>query len=244
MEQFLTESIARAASRVDALRKPDSRVFVTFSDLHARGVEDESSLRLRGLLADLTGRISCDGVIDLGDNMGMLGRETHVENPRLKGIMEGMFASFRQACACPFYPINGNHDAPGTDFFKPDFWNGMVRSDLDALGARTTAGGWYYVDLPGLRLVFLSAPWESDIASEIPTPCWEFGEAQLAWLREEALHTEGHVLLFCHVPMYYRYTGDMERMLDVWTGTRAAKAYISTLCGWIDDAPQAVEILE
>lgn len=234
-----------AKARVEALRREDSLVLLTFSDLHARGVEDPVFQKVKGQIEELTRTIPIHGVIDLGDNMGMLGRETHVTNPALHDIMARMFAAFRGASNCPFFPINGNHDAPGTDFFKPDFWNALVREELNALGAATANGGWYYADLRGdIRLVFLSAPWQSDVESEIPTPVWALGEEQLAWLREEALDTEKYVLILCHVPMYDRYTGDMASMLDVWTGTRAAKAYISTLCGWIDDAPEAVTILE
>lgn len=234
-----------AKARVEAICRDDSLVLLTFSDLHARGVADSSSVQLAELLGALTNGIPTHGVIDLGDNMGMLGRETHVTNPDLHDIIADMFATFRGASNCPFFPINGNHDAPGTDFFKPDFWNALVRDDLNALGAATTHGGWYYTDLrEDIRLVFLSAPWQSDVESEIPTPCWCFGEEQLAWLRDVALDTGKYVLLFCHVPMYDRYTGDMEKMLDVWTGSRAAKSYISTLCGWIEDAPEAVAILE
>ncbi|MBR5868143.1 MAG: metallophosphoesterase [Clostridia bacterium] len=237
--------IERTAERVKALRQQDSLVLLTFSDLHARGRTDPSSVRLAEWMGALTDAIPTHGVVDLGDNMGMLGRETHVTDPDLHRIMTDMFVAFRDAARCPFFPINGNHDAPGTDFFKPDFWNSLVRDELNALGAATTHGSWYYADLrEDIRLVFLSAPWQSDRESEIPTPCWEFGEEQLAWLRDVALDTEKYVLLFCHVPMYDRYTGDMESMLDVWTGSRAAKAYISTLCGWIDDAPEAVAILE
>ncbi|MBR4865704.1 MAG: metallophosphoesterase, partial [Clostridia bacterium] len=234
-----------AKARVEALRREDSLVLLAFSDLHARGVEDPVFQKVKGQIEELTRTIPIHGVIDLGDNMGMLGRETHVTNPALHDIMARMFAAFRGASNCPFFPINGNHDAPGTDFFKPDFWNALVREELNALGAATANGGWYYADLRGdIRLVFLSAPWQSDVESEIPTPVWALGEEQLAWLREEALDTEKYVLILCHVPMYDRYTGDIASMLDVWTGTRAAKAYISTLCGWIDDAPEAVTILE
>ncbi len=234
-----------AKARVEALRREDSLVLLVFSDLHARGAEDPVFQKVKSQLKALTRAIPTDGIINLGDNMGMLGRETHVTNPDLKCIMTDMFSALRSVVPCPLYLINGNHDAPGTDFFKPDFWNALVREELNALGAATTHGGWYYTDLrEDVRLVFLSAPWQSDIESEIPTPIWAFGAEQLTWLREEALDTEKYVMLFCHVPMYDRYTGDMASMLDVWTGTRAAKAYISTLCGWIDDAPEAVAILE
>jgi len=234
-----------AKARVEALHREDSLVLLVFSDLHAKGAEDSVFQKVKSQLQALTRAIPTDGIINLGDNMGMLGRETHVTNPDLKRIMTDMFSALRSAVPCSLYLINGNHDAPGTDFFKPDFWNDMVREELNALGAATTHGGWYYTDLrEDVRLVFLSAPWQSDIESEIPTPIWAFGAEQLTWLREEALDTEKYVMLFCHVPMYDRYTGDMASMLDVWTGTRAAKAYISTLCGWIDDAPEAVTILE
>ena len=234
-----------AKARVEALRREDSMVLLVFSDLHARGAEDPVFQKVKSQLQALTRAIPTDGIINLGDNMGMLGRETHVTNPDLKCIMTDMFSALRSVVPCPLYLINGNHDAPGTDFFKPDFWNDMVREELEKVGAITRDGAWYYVDMgEAVRLVFLSAPWQSDIESEIPTPIWAFGAEQLTWLREEALDTEKYVMLFCHVPMYDRYTGDMASMLDVWTGTRAAKAYISTLCGWIDDAPEAVAILE
>ena len=93
-------------------------------------------------------------------------------------------------------------------------------------------------------LFVLSLPYDSDIENEMPTPLWGFGKEQLNWLRQTALATNKNVIILSHVPFYYKYTGDKEATLDVWTGSEAKVSYISALCGEIEDIDEATEIIE
>lgn len=59
----------------------------------------------------------------------------------------------------------------------------------------------------------------------------------------KALNTPYQVILLAHVPFYCDYHGDKTAMMGVWTGSRAAEAYIKDLCGEIGDRDTAIEIL-
>lgn len=246
MKKTYTEEIDRVTQSLRMFRNEHTRVFLLFSDLHTAGVDTETAQQLLTALEQLCKAVRPDGVIDLGDNLSMLGRERHITNEQLVTTLTQLFDRMSQVASCPLFLINGNHDAVGTDFFKPALFNRIVAGKYDSGRAqRSPNGSWFFVEDPEarLRMVFLSVPYESDVEAEHPRPLWEFGAEQLRWLEEEALATEYDVLLFTHVPFFYRYRGDMTQMLAVWNGEKVAQAYISQLCGWIDDAPRAAEML-
>lgn len=243
MHVFLTQSLK---NRLEKIRKEDSVVMPLFADWHVN--EKDSSLvnNLVTGLHILTSEIEFDGVVNLGDNTGMLGRNEHITNENLSLFLTYLFEQLSGVTNKPLYLVNGNHDGVGTDFFKSDFWNGLTKhqygNDKAVFGQQ---GSYYYVDLEkgNTRMIVLSVPSGSDTESEIPHPYWELGLAQLRWLAEIALDTDKNVILLCHVPLYDYYIGDMEKMLSVWDGNREKKAYVKDLCGWIEDADEAVRVL-
>lgn len=246
MSMDMAARIARAAEKIEALRRPDSLVLGLFTDLHTPSPEHESVAVLTEALHALTGAVRCDAVIDLGDNPSMLGRDTHITNDDLAAYFDALLGKLHAAAGCPLLCVHGNHDAVGTDFFKPDYWNRLTKHKYGNTAAVFgEEGSYYYVDFDkaDTRIVALSVPSESDIEVEFPTPVWGFGKAQLAWLEKTALATDKHVILLIHVPFYDEYRGDMEATLGVWTGERAAVSYISALCGWIDDVEEAAAIV-
>lgn len=242
----LLKSAAVAGESVHRFRSDDSLVFLLFSDLHMKTVESDEVEKLLMALKAADLEISPDLVINLGDNPGMLGREQHITNDNLAGLLTRLFDNMQSAVNCPMLLIHGNHDAPGTDFHKPDFWNEIIKGryghDKAVYGPE---GSYCYLDISTVktRFVILSMPYESDIDSLIPSPCWKFGDEQLRWLANDALNTEYSVILLSHVPFFYEYRGNRESMLDVWTGERTAKSYIKDLCGEIADREIAVAIL-
>ena len=78
--QNLQPSIAAAGEKLRAVRKEASFVFLAFSDLHMRTVEEESTQQLLAALEAADRVLSPDAVINLGDNPNMLGREVHISN--------------------------------------------------------------------------------------------------------------------------------------------------------------------
>lgn len=244
--QALGLSVASARERIERLRKADSFVFLAFSDLHTKTADCERVEKLLSALEAADRAISPDAVVNLGDNPDMLGRNEHITNDKLSALFTRLFDRVQAAVRCPLLLVHGNHDAPGTDFFKPGFWNSIVKGRYGHDRAVYSPEGAYcYLDIPGsrTRLVILSMPFESDLEAQIPTPLWRFGVKQLQWLASEALDTPYQVILLAHVPFFYDYYGDTEKMLGVWTGDRAAESYIKDLCGEIADRDTAVAIL-
>lgn len=246
MKEFVDTSAARVGEEVRKVRKEDSLVFLTFSDLHIKTAEDARVENLLLALEALDAAVSPDYAVNLGDNPDMLGRMDHIPNPELAALFSKLFDRMQGAVRCPLLLIHGNHDGPGTDFFMPDFWNAITKGryghDKAVYGEE---GSWCYLDVPApeVRLVMLSMPYGSDVEREIPTPLWRFGDAQLKWLANTALDTQLPVVLLVHVPLFYEYTGDRESMLGVWTGERAAESFIKDLCGEIGDRETAMGIL-
>ncbi len=244
-KEFLDE-IVSVASRVKAVCKGNSLIFPIFSDLHVDGVDTPEAENLLNALTVICDALHTNGVIDLGDNVSMLGRKHHISNIQLTQVLTRLFDAIHSAAGCPLYLINGNHDAVGTDFFKPALWNQIVQGKYDAAMAHSQPdGSYYYVDCDqaDLRMVFLSVPYESDLTAEHPTPLWTFGQDQLTWLKDVALNTNHSVLLFSHVPFYYRYRGDKTIIYEVWDGEKTATTYVDALCGWIDDAEEAAAVV-
>lgn len=240
-------TLANVKEQVKRLRGDNALVFVVFSDLHADAADSALVEALLQKLQTVTEKISPDAVIDLGDNLDMLGRRNHITNADLTAVLTRLFDRIHTAVDGPLFLINGNHDGIGTDFFKPHFWNAIVKGKYDNGMARYgTEGAYYYVDYPDAktRLIFLSVPYESDLEKTNPHPLWAFGEEQLGWLRDVALDTAYDVLVFSHVPPYFCYRDDRPRMLEVWDGEKTALSHIRDLCGWIDDAADAAAILE
>ncbi len=238
--------VLAAKEKIDELKGEDSLVMPLFTDLHTPSPEHESVELLTELIAALTEQISCDAVIDLGDNPDMLGRTVHISNHDLKIYFQTLLGKIHNAAGCPLLCVHGNHDAPGTDFFSPEYWNAITKHRYGNTSAVFgDEGAYYYVDYDkaDTRFVILSVPSESDIDTEFPTPIWGFGEKQLKWLENVALKTDKYVIILMHVPFYAEYRGDMEKTLKVWTGEREAVSYISALCGWIDDVKEASEII-
>lgn len=246
-KELILREIERVKNEVVRLKKPNSLVFPLYSDLHCRGIENEATDLFVDCLGKLCDEINPDAVINMGDNFAMLGREEHIQNAELIEKFEALLTVVKDKINCPLLLMNGNHDAIGTDFFKSEFWLSIVNGKYDeGLAKREEGKAYFYVDLDDAktRFVFMSVPSDSDLYAEYPTPLWRFGEAQLEWLDRIALNTDYKVLLFSHVPFFYKYTGDMESKLSVWNGEYEAKSYISTLCGWIDDAKEAAEIVK
>ena len=244
--QTLQPSLTAAAEKLQALRKEDSFTFLAFSDLHMRTVEEDSVQKLLAALVAADQAISPDAVINLGDNPNMLGREIHISNEELAFRLTQLFDSMQASVRCPMLFIHGNHDAPGTDFFDPDFWNALTKDRYGHTEAvYDTEGSYCYWDLPrcNTRLVALSLPCGSDLEAEMPTPLWGFGNRQLQWLASRALDTPNQVILLVHVPLFYDYHGDRTSTLGVWTGHRAAVSLIKDLCGEIADRDTAMDIL-
>ena len=87
----------------------------------------------------------------------MLGRNIHISNSDLKVVMEEILGSIYEVINTPLLLTNGNHDAIGTDFFKSDFWNRVVKNKFGNRDAvYDVAGSYYYVDYDkaDTRLVF------------------------------------------------------------------------------------------
>ncbi len=246
-KELILREISRVKAEVENLRKPNSLVFPLYSDLHCRGIENDMTQNFVQCLSELCRVIKPDAVINMGDNFAMLGREKHIETAELFQKFNALLGAVKQGINCPLLLMNGNHDAIGTDFFKSDFWFNIVNGKYDdGLAQRTDGKGYFYVDFDDVktRLVFMSVPSDSDLFAEYPTPLWRFGDIQLKLFNDIALNTDYKVLLFSHVPFFYKYTGDMESKLSVWNGEYEAQSYISTLCGWIDDAKEAAEIVK
>lgn len=242
--QVIDLAVASAKERLEAVRKEDSFVFLAFSDLHMKNDETEAVQKLLYTLGAADRAICPDAVVDLGDNPDMLGRDDHISNNELSALFTRLFDKIQGAVRCPLLLVHGNHDAPGTDFYKPDFWNSIVKGKYGHDRAvYADEGAYCYLDIPGTRLVILSMPYDSDIARQIPTPLWRFGDKQLQWLANVALDTEKPVILLVHVPLFYDYYGDTESKLGVWTGERAAESYIKDLCGDIGDRDTILQIL-
>lgn len=243
----VTVFIEEAKAKLKHVIAEDSLVFPIFTDLHTEDIDHEYMKRLIPALEIITDNIDYDAIINLGDNFGMLGRDIHITNDDLKARFERVFDAVYEAAKHPVINVNGNHDAPGTDFFNPDFWNSIVKYRYgNTMAVYDDSGCYYYIDYEkaNTRLVILSLPYDSDIESEMPTPIWGFGKKQLMWLKETALNTDKDVIIISHVPFFYEYTGDMESTLGVWTGSEAKESYIYALCGWIEDVDEAVEIIK
>lgn len=250
MENFIKKikvSVDRAVAKISGLRSEDSLVFPVFTDLHTIDADHIYTKKLTETLKLITENLEYDAVINLGDNFDMLGRNIHITNDELKARFERVLTAIYEASGKhPILCANGNHDAVGTDFFKPDFWNDITKGKYGNTSAvYGEEGSYYYVDYikANTRLVVLSLPYDSDIEAEMPTPLWGFGKKQLEWLEKTALDTALNVILVSHVPLYYKYIGDMEATLGVWDGSSAKTSYISVLCGDIEDRNEAVRII-
>ncbi len=242
MTAIFTAESARVAERISAIRRADSLVFPIFTDPHTHTLTEAGIDSLFSALASLADTTAPDGVIALGDNLAMLGRERHASNDEIAGLLSGIFNRCADMFACPVYPVNGNHDGIGTDFFKPDFWYTVSHGYDKNTAVRSGESAYYYVDFPGFRMVCLSLPSDSELAAAHPTPAWEYGKAQLCWLAHTALRCDCPVLLVMHVPFYYEYRGERTALLGTWNGECATESTIAALCGWIADRDVAEKI--
>ena len=246
MKDVLRREAVRTAARIRELRKADSLVFALFTDPHAHTLAEEGITDLFDAMEALAKMTAPDGVIALGDNLAVvLGRNNYAKNDEIAGLLSGIFDKTASIWDCPLYPVNGNHDGVGTDFFTPAFWYAVTGKDYDrATAHRDGESAYYYVDFPGLRMICLSLPSDSDLTAVYPTPCWEYGRAQLKWLAHTALACDCPVLLAMHVPFFYEYCGDREKLLGTFNGERAAESTIASLCGWIGDRDVARGIFD
>lgn len=242
-DRFAPEA-RRVGQAIESLRRPDSLVFPIFTDLHTSSLTSPVTEAFFEAMQALSKTVRADGVIDLGDNLAMLGRNEHASNETIHTLIHGLFEHVASLWPCPLFPVNGNHDGIGTDFFKADFWLDMARGFDQGRARRENGSAWYYVDFDQahVRMVALSLPSGSDLEAEHPSPLWAFGDEQLQWLAHTALNTCYDVLVVCHVPLFYDYSGDPEAKLGVWTGNRAAESFVNALCGWIDDRDEAEAI--
>lgn len=242
----IEKAVAQAKEKIKKLRKDDSIIFPIFTDLHTLGNECEWTDKLCCALKHITQNICCDAVIDLGDNTGMLGRNKHISNGDLEKEFTDLLGKIYSSVNCPLITVNGNHDAIGTDFFKPDFWNGIVKHKFGNTSAVYDAdGSYYYVDFEraNTRCIVLSVPYESELYTEHPTPAWAFGKRQIEWLEKTALVFDGNVIIFIHVPFFYCDHMDRSQLHDVWNGEYAAKSYTTDLCGRIEDVESAADVI-
>ena len=245
-EAKIIESVKKAKRKINDLRKEETLVFPLFSDLHTDGKGHEFANRLNFALKSITEEIECDGIINLGDNFSMLGRRIHITNDELKKKFEELFSDIYSSTKLPVINVNGNHDAIGTDFFKSDFWNDIVKEKYGNKNAvYGDEGSYYYVDFEksNTRFVILSLPYDSDIESQMPTPLWRFGKSQLEWLKNIALDTKNNVIILSHVPFFYKYMGDKQETMKVWDGKNEKLSYIFSLCGEIEDIDEASKII-
>lgn len=243
-KKILEEAIT-VKKRVDSVRNKDSLVFPLFTDWHTRGLDTEQTKRLLEALGIICETVKPDAVINLGDNLSMLGRQDHISNQEIEKLLSSLFDRTSDKVDCPLFLINGNHDAVGTDFYKSELWCKVAKGKYDGGLANYHTDGYFYVDykIAKLRLIFLSIPYGSDIKADNPTPFWAVGKEQLCWLKNQALDTDYDVLLFTHVPLYYKYRENSDIMIEVWNGEKVAKSHISVLCGWVKDETEAVDIL-
>lgn len=247
MKEFLTRLegyVERAEKRVNEVRREDSLVFPVFTDLHTIELNHETAQRLIEALRLTVSKIPSNAVINLGDTFNMLGRMIQIDNDELKARFEELYSAICESTDLPLINVNGNHDAIGTDFFKPDFWNSIVKGKYGNTSAvYSDEGSYYYLDIADTRLVVVSLPCDSDLYAENPTPLWRFGDKQLLWLKSTALDTDKSVIVLSHVPFYSnKYYGNPETKLQVWNGSEIKESYVSALCGWIDDIEEASAI--
>ncbi len=242
----IRNEILSAAEKINKIRKSDSLIFPLFTDMHAMANNQKTAL-LCAVLKGITNQIPCDAVINLGDNLGMLGRIDHISTADIKTLLEQLFSDMYESVKCPILFANGNHDGIGTDFFEADFWNGIVKQQYGNKNAvYGDEGSYYYVDFEkaNTRVIVLSVPCGSDLDAEHPTPIWAFGEKQIKWLQNKALKVCGNVIIVMHVPFYYHYFGDEERLFDVWNGKEAKTSFMPDLCGRITDREQALSVIK
>lgn len=246
MKKTVANELIAAKEKIEKLRKTDSLIFPLFADLHTVSAQHECAEKLYEVLSAAAKEIPFDMAINLGDNLEMLGRNMHITNPELKALLTELFDRIDSCTDCPVIFVNGNHDAPGTDFFKPEFWNGITKNKYGNKDATySDEGSYFYIDYKkaDTRLVFLSLPSDSDIEADNPAPVWAFGQPQLKWLRDEALDTEGYVIIIIHVPFYYKYLGNSTYTIPVWDGEKEAESYIKDLCGVIADCDEAAAVI-
>ncbi len=229
--------------KIEEVRTSSSLVFPIFSDIHADEGDDARLISLVEALKRLEQEIHMDLIVNLGDNLSMLGRNTHLSNEQASAVLDRVLTKISASISCEQYVINGNHDGLGTDFFTPEFWEPHLNK-FCGNAIRKQGKSYYYVDKKQVRWVFLSVPSDSDIHLTEPTPIWAFGEEQLEWLRREALDTDLPVVLFSHVPFFYSYNKDMARTIPVWTGETEKTVHVSTVSGRIDDVSEAVKIIK
>ena len=117
----MIDAVNDAVGKINGLNAEDSLIFPIFTDLHTTDVDHEYMDKLIPVLKLITDKLEYDAVINLGDNFGMLGRDIHITNDELKTRFERVFSAVYDAVRHPVINVNGNHDAPGTDFFQTRF---------------------------------------------------------------------------------------------------------------------------
>lgn len=247
MTERCLEEAKKVAERVETLRREDSLVFPIFTDPHLHTTEEPSAVWLFAALEALGRTLRSDGVLALGDNLGMLGRERHAGTDEISALIREILDRAASAQTCPLYPVNGNHDGIGTDFFDAELWYSISGERYDACTARREGhSAYYFVDFPRsrVRMIVLSLPSGSDLNGEHPTPDWKYGDAQLRWLANTALDTAYSVLLVGHVPLFYTCSERVQGSLHVFDGEKGCETSIRALCGWIEDRPTARAIFE
>lgn len=231
----------KAIREILKIRKDDTVIFPVFTDLHIHSIEEPAVSEMLDAMETLSDRLSPNGVIALGDNLGMLGRERQASNEEISDLIRNLLARVNAQWKCPVFPVNGNHDGWGTDFFDPEFWYSMTGSVYDkGQAVRDPAqphSAYYFIDYPDpkLRVIVLSLPSGSNLTEKDPFPIWAYGKEQLQWLAEVALDTDFSVLLITHVPLYYECPRNIPQKLRVFTGEKITETPIANLCGWIED---------
>ena len=244
----LDTEIANTVQKINLLVSEDSLIIPVFTDMHLNNTQGTSFRLLLQSLKSLHSQTPFHAVISLGDNLSMLGRDTHASNEMIAELLEDILNQISDAAQVPCYYINGNHDGIGTDFFTEDFWAAVVNDKYDCgMAKRNENSAYFYVDYDksGVRLIFLSMPCGSDLDAAYPTPLWKFGDTQLKWLEETALSTAGDrdIVIFSHVPIYYSHIGDPSLTLKVWDGHKETASYIEDLYGRAEDQEEIENIL-
>ena len=93
MKEFLEDISLKTEEikiKLEDLTFEDTLVFPVFTDLHTEDVKADSSQKLFETLKILKSKVKFDGVINLGDNFAMLGREFQIDNNELKGRIKAL----------------------------------------------------------------------------------------------------------------------------------------------------------
>lgn len=244
--EYLRKEIAITINMIQNVSEDNSIVIPIYSDIHTINKNEQKFESLNKSIRYIANAVNCDFCVSLGDELNVdYGRKQHILNDNITQLLIDMHKSMNNI-SIPFFPINGNHDGIGTDFFNKELWIKTLPTELgEPLSSyvhRPKDEAYYYLDYSydKIRFIFLSIPYTSDLVSnpEHPTPIWSFGIKQLKWLANVALNTEDDytIFVFSHVPTCY-LSGLHEDNYNysTWNGKMQTFSNYYDLCGWVED---------